>query len=271
MNFIEFAASYGLHIEHLIEGRWQRVRTEKRHKRNGAYKFLGSVGFVQNHATMENVAIWREGGTGQAVDRAAFRAQLRKANLEREDGYRRAAAKAQALLDAATLGVHPYLKCKGFPKETGFVLGKELLLPMRDCVDYRKLNGVQRIDPDGNKLFLTGMRAQGAVFKIGNDYAPERWLCEGYATGLSLRAALADLRRKALVVVCFSDSNMVHVAPKVRQPVRVMADNDVSGAGKRAAEKIGFSWVMPPDEGDDANDHMLKHGLRSLVRLIQQM
>src|SRR5690242_20266109 len=60
MNFVQFAEMHGLIIDHLIEGRWARAKTiDKPRKRNGSYKFLRDVGFVQNHANMAEVAIWR--------------------------------------------------------------------------------------------------------------------------------------------------------------------------------------------------------------------
>jgi putative DNA primase/helicase len=106
------------------------------------------------------------------------------------------------------------------------------------------------------------------VYKLGNDQARERWLCEGYASGLSARAALRDMGRDSQVIVCFSAGNLVHVAPHVRRPALVMADNDESGAGRRAAEESGLPWVMPPDVGCDANDWHQRYGLRALVKLM---
>jgi phage/plasmid primase-like uncharacterized protein len=49
------------------------------------------------------------------------------------------------------------------------------------------------------------------VFFIGPIRCSERWLVEGYATGLSVRAALRELHREAQVVVCFSAFNLAHV------------------------------------------------------------
>ena len=44
----------------------------------------------------------------------------------------------------------------------------------------------------------------GAVHRIGAFKPTRTVLCEGYATGLSLIAALERLRSNPLVVVCFS-------------------------------------------------------------------
>ena len=52
---------------------------------------------------------------------------------------------------------------------------------------------------------LFGMR-KGASYRIGSARAAELWFVEGYATGLSVDAAL-KLCGSAAVVVCFSASN----------------------------------------------------------------
>jgi hypothetical protein len=77
MTFLDFAAEHGLLIDNLVEGRWARVKTtDHPKKRNGAYKFLGDVGFVQNHATMEKVAVWQADGKVEKIDRSAMRKRM---------------------------------------------------------------------------------------------------------------------------------------------------------------------------------------------------
>jgi putative DNA primase/helicase len=95
---------------------------------------------------------------------------------------------------------------------------------------------VQRISADGTKLFLPGGKAKGSVFFIGPLVAHERWLVEGYATGLSVRAALRELHRDAQVVVCFSAGNLAHVGrlvKELRPKAYVFADNDKRRAAPR--------------------------------------
>ena len=49
MNFISFAASYGLIIEHAVHGKWVRCATvDHPRKKNGSYKLEGTIGWVQN-------------------------------------------------------------------------------------------------------------------------------------------------------------------------------------------------------------------------------
>lgn len=273
MTFLDFAAAHGLLIDRLSEGRWARVKTSDHpKKRNGAYKFLGDVGFVQNHATMENVAVWRADGRSEKVDRREVRRLMAKSAQREREQHERARTLAESMMARAQLSVHPYLAAKGFPLERGLVLDGELLIPMRDFRLYKIVNSLQRIKADGSKLFLAGGKAKGSVFFIGPYMASERWLCEGYATALSIRAALKALHRDAQVVACFSAGNLAHMGRLVRDlrpAAYVCADNDASEAGAKAAEETGLPWVMPPTVGQDANDMQMEAGARALAQLLR--
>lgn len=183
-------------------------------------------------------------------------------------GARRAKAAriAQSMIDEAVTQEHPYLERKGFPKQTGLVWRELLLVPMRD-MNGNTLNSVQTITESGTKKFLFGGKAGGSVFVIGA--GAEAYLCEGYATGLSVQAALRLLYRQVRVVVCFSAANMAHVAGKIKGVV--VADHDASGTGQKYAEKSGLPWWMPPGVGQDANDYMLAHGVRALADCLNDL
>jgi phage/plasmid primase-like uncharacterized protein len=276
MNFMAHAAAHGLLIETLIaDGRWHRSRTEdKPRKKNGAYVFDGERGAVINFATMVHAASFRPDGRVEQIDRAAIRKmQAENARQERER-HADARRKAEDMIKAASLSTHPYLTAKGFPLEQGLVLNGELLVPMREFLLYRQVNSLQTIKADGSKLFLTGGKAKGSVFFIGPMVPRERWLVEGYATALSVRAALRELHRDAQVIVCFSAANLAHVGRLVKnlKPASyVFADNDKSGAGAKAAEETGLPWCMAMFEGMDANDWHRQYGVRSLADLIRDI
>lgn len=261
MTFLDFASAYGLIIDRLVEGRWARVKTtDKIKKRNGSYKFMGDVGFVQNHATMEKVAVWKPDGPVEQVDRAAMRRMMAEsARIERER-QQDARAKAEDMVKAAKLEPHPYLAAKGFPTEKGLVLDGELLVPMREFTLYRQINSVQRIKADGTKLFLPGGKAKGSVFFIGPPMVRENWYCEGYANGLTLVLAAKHLHRQVRAVVCFSASNLAFVAKEIGRGF-VYADNDESLTGQRAAESTGLPWTMSETVGHDVNDDFLTNGI----------
>jgi putative DNA primase/helicase len=272
MSFLRFAEEHGLIIDNLIEGRWVRTKTiDKPRKRNGSYKFMVDFGIVRNFATMEHVAIWRPTEPTQRIDRGALRERLVKDRRRQESLWLEARNIAEDMMQRAGVMHHPYLERKGFSHETGFVLDGELLVPMRDFHDYAQVNSLQRIWEDGTKKFLPGGKAQGSAMLLGNNRPREKWLVEGYATGLSVRAALKDLHREAQVIVCFSATNLIQIAKHVRGVAYVMADNDASGTGARAAASTGLPWIMPPEQGYDANDLHQKHGLRALVKLVLQL
>ena len=41
----------------------------------------------------------------------------------------------------------------------------------------------------------------------------------------------------------------------------IVADNDASGTGERAAREIGWKYYLPPVVGHDFNDHHLAVGM----------
>jgi len=273
-DFVSFAREHGLRLDYAhADGRWHRTPTEdKPRKRNGAYLFDGERGVVKNFATMQDYAAYRDGAKVGAVNKVDLRARRAIAEADTKARQAEARAKAVDMLKSATFGPHQYLIDKGFPAEGGLVLDGELLIPMREFSLYRQVNSLQRIAADGTKLFLAGGKAKGSVFFMGPFMSHERWLVEGYATGLSVLAALHELHRRAQVVVTFSASNLAHVGRVVgqlRPKAYVMADHDKSGSGQQAAEETGLPWVMPPDVGDDANDLHRRDGLRALVKLIR--
>ena len=185
---------------------------------------------------------------------------------QREERRRRAveerqAKKAAHILSLCEYTTHPYLARKGFPDAKGLVHDGDLIIPMRH---YRTnaIQSYQAIRPDGSKRFLAGGRASWAVFRL-RDRQPY-WYVEGYATGLSVKEALGYLYRHDQVVVCFSAGNIPKVSLSSRRSM-VIADNDESGAGERAAQQTGLPYWMPPEPGTDANDFALEHGIGRLA------
>jgi len=275
MDFVDFARGHGLVLEYaLSDNRWHRVKTDdKPKKRNGAYIWDGSRGSVRNWATMESFSTYRPDGT---VNRTVPRIDVVRiqANKDREVTKQANAVKAAGLaLSKAGMAPHPYLARKGFPEALGMVLEGNLLIPMRDC-KTNELLSLQRISEGGEKLFLPGGRTKGAVFVLGKQsYLKSghlRYLCEGYATGLSIMQAVNTLYQSAEVWVCFSASNLTYVAERIGGTRIVIADNDASKTGQKAAEATGLPWVMSPIVGEDANDLHQRAGLWSLCRLMKE-
>lgn len=267
MNFVQFAESHGLIINNLVPYRWVRVPTvDHPKKRNGAYKFMQDHGFVQNHATQTSVSVWQEEGGCTRPDPAEMQRRAKEAQAQIARGQRDAAKRAEWILSQSELATHPYLKAKGFPDELGHVWEKDgarlLIVPMMVGPD---LVGCQLIDESGDKRFLTGQRTKGAAFVIQNKGPVV--LCEGYATGLSIRAALNAIRAKYTLFICFSANNLVHLASELPAGL-VVADNDQSGTGERSAKETGWPYFMPPEVDQDFNDF---HAATSLFRCSQAL
>lgn len=292
VSFHQFAQAHGLLIRQLRDdGEIHRVPTQSKPRSiNGAYMFQNGRGWVMDWAQAERVHWWQDENAKPWTpeEKAAAEQRHRQQARERAQRAAKAAATARAMLQTAQLVTpraatpwrpgrqtveavlaHPYLIVKGFPNESGLVASGELLVPMWDCGTYRDLIGIQRIATDGSKKFLVGQRARGAIHRFGNGRQRECWLVEGYATGLTVREALRRLYRPADVVVCFSASNLVHVA-STGIGTHVMADNDSSRTGEEAAIETGLPYSMPAQIGTDANDLMCAEGIGAVCELVQR-
>lgn len=185
---------------------------------------------------------------------------------------REAAFQASELVQRSSVAKHPYLARKGFPEGMGLVHGDHLVVPMRDAREYGQLISAQLISPTGDKRFLTGGRAGGACFRIGASPRDAKHvvLCEGYATGLTIHAALSRLPGPSAVIVCFSALNMEAVAEWFPQ-ARIAADNDASDTGRRSAERTGLKWTMPYEVGTDWNDVQVNLGIYVVVERMREL
>lgn len=275
MRFEEFAGAHGLIVRHVEYGAWHRVPTvDHPLKKNGAYRHMGDVAFVQNHATMGEVAVWHPETENEIkLDREAIERRALDAARQIREGHRKAAYKAAAIVKGCAIGQHPYLEAKGLPNASALISEDgALIVPMRDCRTNNIL-GVQRIalvENEWEKKMLPGMRAKGAVYRFGHLSADELWFVEGYATGLSVAEALRMLRISAGVMVCFSAGNLVHVAAQFSGRHFVFADNDESRAGEKAAWATGLPYAMAPVVGMDANDLHQAEGILSVAKLIME-
>jgi len=254
MRFEDFARVHGLILNSLQLDRWIPTPTED-HPRssNGRYKFLGNVGWVQNWATMDKPATWF--AEGHTIDSPQIQKSIEDSKARQIESAERASKKAGWILHQTELKTHPYLVSKGFPEEMGNVWvkdGKELLvIPMR--IDGR-IVGVQLIDHEGNKKFLHGQTTKGASFCMNAKGIP--MFCEGYATALSIRECMKASNIKYAIYVCFSASNMKHIARTVGGGF-IVADNDPNCIGEKTAKETGKPYWLSETVGHDFNDdHM---------------
>lgn len=182
-----------------------------------------------------------EASASHAPDPAelALRRAEREARLQAEAAQRardHLAAEQVALAqwrEALRTGRSGYAERKGIerPESCRFTPGGWLLVPAirYDLPREQSLKGLQVIRPDGTKRFTTGMAKAGAACRLGLAEAGAPVLiCEGWATGMSLRMATD---RKVAVYVAFDAGNLPQVAAIVHQahpdsPLVLCADDD---------------------------------------------
>lgn len=277
-------------------GIWLPCDTFKRSGKNdGRVRFNndGVTGVAWNHQTGQYA---RFSIDGTSLSQAERREVQRKAEKQRRvDAEKRitAAKTAESILRACNMDVHPYLASKGFPKDRlpvienmrphapdtywGNVLrdwlptpedGPFLIVPGRHG---KRLASLQFIMPDGAKKNMLFGPMSGTFHRLSSG-VDEIWVCEGIATGLSVRDALKFLGGRITVLVAFSAANVSKVA---RQHNGIIAaDNDPPvetfdnrGTGEHFARQSGQPWIMPPEPGD-FNDMHQAHGLRQIARTI---
>lgn len=258
MEFFDFARAHGLVVNSLVPGKWVAVPTEDHpRKKNGRYKWLGDVGWVQNWATMEKPEIWR--GNSDDAKLTSIKRDIENSNRNRFELAHRAAKKAAWILHQCKPGNHPYLEKKGFKDEIGNIWdgesGRLLVIPMRSG---NRLIGCQLIDDVGAKKFLYGQITKGASFTL--DAKGIDIFCEGYATALSIRAVLKSLKIRYTLHVCFSAGNLEFVAKTFKGGV-IVADHDQNGIGEKAALKCDKPYWISPTVGEDFNDFHMRAGL----------
>ncbi len=300
-TFVDFARAHGVEIDPAKLYANERVRrcgtTEHPRSKNGAYFWDGQRGWVFAWDGEARAQWWNDphARPWTEEEKHAWKAKRDGQRQAEERKRRDAALQAAEMLKAAKPGRHDYLFRKGFPDLQGLVLPDGgLLVPMRDW-KTNELRGAQVIrwtdteDEPGRmrwvKKMVYGMQARGAVLRLGPRHATETIYCEGYATGLSIEAAVRQLRLNAAVMVCFSDSNMVHVAQQTKGRRYCFADHDrtpalerakrdrgepfdVRGPGELAAINAGLPYCMSPELGEDANDLHQRAGLMAVCQLL---
>ena len=263
----------------------QGAESYNAHSAKSVWRSIGGAGKVGIGTLFHEAAAngWRDNGEHRGPLTEQEEAEKRRARAARDAatiaeearknrGYRAAAEAAQTIIEQSELKTHYYLNSKGLPDVVALVNDQTLIVPMRN-VETNQVQGLQSIAwlPDERrweKKMAFGMRAKGAVLRLGNRKAQEAFLVEGYATGLSVELALRRLRLNASVMVCFSDSNLAHAATSIKGRAFVVADNDASFAGERAAKKTGLPYCMSDTVGEDANDLHQRAGMVALCKLL---
>jgi len=258
MRFEDFAKTHGLILNEVVPFKWMATPTEDHpHKRNGRYKFMGDVGWVQNWATMDKPALWR------TEDRNALNPEMIRKKFsfdsERQKLAKDAQSRAEWIISQSKHATHEYLAKKGFPDEESMVWNtdkgdKLMVIPMRM---QGKIVGCQLINEQGEKKFLYGQQTKGASFRIGAKGIPI--FCEGFATGLSVRSVMQANKLECCIYICFSASNLQEVSRQIPSGF-VIADNDPNHVGESTAQKTGKAYWISDTVGEDFNDYHIRVG-----------
>ncbi len=260
----ETLAGEGLYPEELIiDGKIHRFSTNgKRSDKAGFYSFWDhGNGFVAGF-----FGDWRSGlrktwhsKQGQRLSESEaqkVKEQVSKAReklrRERQRRARQAAENAIRMLAEAKPAAadNPYLKSKKVKPCPGLKqLGRTLLVPIQDIKG--NVHGLQKIKPDGTKLFLPGMAVRSHFFRI-NGKDSRLYVCEGIATGLSIYEATG-----CQVFCAFNCGNLKPVAQAIREKypsteIIICSDNDAWTEGNpgltkatEAAQAINAKLAIP--------------------------
>lgn len=274
---------------HVSYGKWLLTDTLSGRKGKGDGRVIVNDHCVTawNWKTSEKATVSLRDGFS-AKEKRAISADIQKAHRKAAQNAVRAVTIAETLLASATLGQHTYLIGKGFAEEHVLVvserkvreIGGDYLVPSGASsaiiIPARRdgeITSAQLIWEDGTKKFLYGGEIGGASHRIAT--GADTWLCEGFATGLSIRAALRGLKMRPTVLCCFSASNIVAVARQCQRRVFIAADNDkplpqfgAAGTGEHFAKAAGLPYGMPPRVGTDFNDMHQRSGVFAVQRVL---
>jgi putative DNA primase/helicase len=211
----------------------------------GTYVVTGAFGNWRGGEKWKVDVDWK--GLNQA-DRDEL--QRKRQQREEQDKAERAAAAARAAMTASDLwgvaereGESAYLRRKGVDAEAcRYLPDGSIVIPLLRYDEPREvaLKALQQIWPDGTKRFTKGFQKPGVCLRLGHVLVGEPVLvCEGYATGLTLRMAVG---RRLPVVVALDAGNLMPVADLLRRlypqsRVLICADDDYATAGNPGRAK----------------------------------
>ncbi|MBW9249921.1 MAG: hypothetical protein GJU72_12840 [Acidithiobacillus ferriphilus] len=174
----------------------------------------------------------------------------RRAQEATEARHRDAAARALRIWkdSAPASPAHPYLVRKGIAPGIARQHLGALVLPVADFSGA--LHGLQFIDAEGGKRFISGMAKQGHFIPSGGrpDGTRPLWIAEGHATAATLQA----MRPQVCTIAACDCGNMQAVATEARRrfpalDIVVCPDFDKIGTAKgKDAAIAARAHILPP-------------------------
>lgn len=209
---------------------------------------------------------WHEKAEFTEEDRAEYRKKMKEARRERIDREERLKAKcrekAERIWNNSKPAVdHGYLEAKKVNAHGAKIYKGALVVPVRDSTC--QLHGLQFIERDGTKKFLSGTAKKGCYYSIGK-VGSVLCIAEGFATAATIYECTG-----LPVAAAFDAGNLLPVGRSLRakfpnNKLIFCADNDHSGTGQdkaiAAAIECDGVVVMPPDVGEDINDFYQRVG-----------
>lgn len=301
IEFAEHCRANGLDVDDpIMDGQIHRVPIFGRPQgKDGAYcAYLDGVpsGWSENFVTGEKSKFVSSGmqltEEEKAKQRAEHAQKLQEREAKRQIGYDNAAKRAEKIYTEAkevtAQNIHSedsYLGKKGVlphvAKQNDY---GQLVIPLHNIEG--EIRGVQFINQDGSKHFLTGIEKKGNFTLLSDDVknATKVLVCEGFATGASLHEAT-----KLPVAVAFDAGNIESVSKALAEKykgieITICADNDQyrdNNVGlekaKKAALAVGAKLAVPQFSKEeqaqkltDFNDLHKAEGLKAVSRQVSQ-
>lgn len=217
-----------------LKGKWWYWLQEFRPRSGGSY-IVGKFGSYKTGEYRKVEIDWKPMSDADKARMAAEHEAARQAEKAAKAEAARIAALGAADLWrlASREGHSPYLERKGVVGEAcRYLRDGTVVVPLLryDVPKEDALRALQRIQPDGFKLFTKGMSKNGCCVRLGeiSDTTPLLIACEGYATGLTIRMATA---REIPVFVTLDAYNLQFVVEILRRLypevfILVAADDD---------------------------------------------
>lgn len=296
IEFAEHCRANGLDVDTpIMDGQIHRVPLiGKPGGKDGAYcAFLDGVpaGWSQNYVTGEKSKFVSSGvqltEEEKAKQRAEHARKLQEREAKRQRDYDIAANNAKRVLNNSFEADknHAYLQEKGIkPYIARRNNYNQLVVPVQNI--HGDIRGVQFIEENGSKKFLSGIEKKGNFALLSEEAkdVSKALVCEGFATGASLHEAT-----KLPVVVAFDAGNLEEVSKALAEKykgieITVCADNDRykdNNVGlecaKKAALAVNGKLAVPQFTKEeqarkltDFNDLHKAEGLEAVTRQVSQ-
>jgi putative DNA primase/helicase len=269
---------------------WYRLR-EIRSTVGNRFVVVGDFGDFKRGLQCQVEVDWK----GMASEERARLTDQRREQAEHDQKLRQAAA-ARAAMTAAALwsnasrcGASEYLTRKGVePEACRYLQDGSIVIPLLRYDEPRAqaLKATQRIWGDGTKRFSKGFQKAGVCLRLGLVVTDEPLLvCEGYATGLTLRMAV---HRRLPVFVALDAGNLLPVVELLRtlhpeSRILICADDDHNTVGnpgrehaRRACQAVKdcrYTWPVfrPGRRGPKDTDMNDLHRLEGLPVVRRQL